>query len=369
MISGQLVASDGRSSTSLAPRGGGGIVELHADADLIEAVLSHYQVDARIEGGLLGPRSVRFHLRVGGRPEATLACIEALMPEIARLLGGRECRLRRRGEAVFLELARDLPPPDAIFFADLKALAGDPGPDTVLLGLAKDGRPLLWRLCSPTVSHMLVYGAPGSGKTVLLQGVGLSLAEAHPPRAWRLTLLDGRGGLGVLAALPHTWGHGGSFEGSIGWLVRLATELERRLEERRRAAAGEPLPRVLVLIDDVAGLLEHGGPTARLALARLLALGPDAGFHVAAATANPEILSLLAPAFPLRLAGSRPGGGELRPGEFCPVEGSEPICFRGPWVTLRDVALAVNRRHRHHARVAARRAGVKSSNAVQVMRS
>lgn len=345
----------GAPPAALSKATGRGMVELHADADQIEAILSHYQVDARIDGGLLAPDVVRFHLRLNGRSEATLACVEALTPEIARVLGRPSCRLRTRGDAVFLELPRLPPPADALLFSDLSALAGDSPADTALLGLTDDGRPLLWRLGNPAVSHMLVYGARGCGKTTLLQALALSLADAQPARRWRLVLLSAGQEWASLAVLPHAWGHSPTGEAAIGWLVRLATELERRLAERQLHPMAEPLPRILLLVDEVASLVALGGVTVRLALARLLAKGPDVGLHVAAATVEADGLGHLGSAFPLRVAARSPGLAQFKPGLFSTVaDGAEPVRFRVAWVSQRDVALTVARWQRRRPRVAAR---------------
>ena len=50
---------------------------------------------------------------------------------------------------------------------------------TTCLGLAEDGRPLLIRLSSPDVGHLLLVGAAGSGKTELMRAMLVSLALTH----------------------------------------------------------------------------------------------------------------------------------------------------------------------------------------------
>ena len=51
---------------------------------------------------------------------------------------------------------------------------------TALWGLVDDSAPLLIRLPSPNLAHILVSGATGSGKTALLQTLSLSLAMRQP---------------------------------------------------------------------------------------------------------------------------------------------------------------------------------------------
>ena len=77
-------------------------------------------------------------------------------------------------------------------------------PITATLGIAEDGTPLLIRVPSPDVAHILVAGTTGSGKTMLLKSMLLSLALSNPaPRPDRhrpgetlsLILVDAQRGL------------------------------------------------------------------------------------------------------------------------------------------------------------------------------
>ena len=80
---------------------------------------------------------------------------------------------------------------------------------TAILGLAEDGSPLLIRLPSPDVAHILVAGTTGSGKTALLQTMILSLAMVNPPpigegRRVSLVLIDPKGcAFSLFEGLPH----------------------------------------------------------------------------------------------------------------------------------------------------------------------
>ena len=61
---------------------------------------------------------------------------------------------------------------------------------TAVLGLSEDGAPLLARLSSPDVGHLLIAGTTGSGKTSLARSILLSLCDRHRPRELGLIVLD-----------------------------------------------------------------------------------------------------------------------------------------------------------------------------------
>ena len=164
--------------------------KLEFQADRIEAVLTMHKVPARVTGGTVTPRWVRFQVlpAVG----AKISKIKGLSEELAAALDAHSCRVSRRGAAVAVEVPRDDPHPVSLLplFRQLEDDDGGVPPVTAVLGLAEDGAPLLIRLPSPDVAHILVAGTTGSGKTVLLQAMILSLAMVNRPRHLVLVLID-----------------------------------------------------------------------------------------------------------------------------------------------------------------------------------
>ena len=73
-----------------------------------------------------------------------------------------------------------------------------------LPGLSDDGAPLLVRLPSPQVAHLLVAGTTGSGKSALMRTIIASLALSHRRSQLGFVLIDPkRRTFGSLAGLPH----------------------------------------------------------------------------------------------------------------------------------------------------------------------
>jgi len=164
--------------------------ELEFQADRIEAVLAVHEVPARVTGGTVVPHWVRFQvLPVVG---AKISKIKGLSEELAAALGVSSCRVSRRGAAVAIEVPRDDPQPVRFTQLHRQLMAssvdgcysdkeGCPQHTTALLGLAEDGAPLLIRLPSPDVGHILISGVEGAGKTTLLCSIITSLALAGDP--------------------------------------------------------------------------------------------------------------------------------------------------------------------------------------------
>ena len=178
-------------------------------------------------------------------------------------------------------------------------------PNCAVLGVDEGGVPLLLRIDSPDVAHILLAGTTGSGKTALMRTLLLSLTMYNHPGQLQLALIDPKGhGLAPLAGLAHLW-RGGPVAADAQEAVAM---LEGLVEEMtRRDASKRSLPRIVVGIDELADLLATGGKPVADALTRLTQRGREAGINVLAATQKPAaalVGGLVKANFPVRLVGS-----------------------------------------------------------------
>jgi S-DNA-T family DNA segregation ATPase FtsK/SpoIIIE len=305
--------------------------KLEFQADRIEMVLQMHKVPARVTGGTVTPRWVRFQVlpAVGAR----ISKIKGLSEELAAALGASNCRVARRGAAVDVEIARDDPQPVRLLPLYGQLDKGEIPPLTAVLGLADDGAPLLIRLPSPDVAHVLVAGTTGSGKTVLLQTMVLSLVMMNGPDELRLMLMDPKGSaLGVFegaAQLTRSVIRGEEAEEALGSVVRL---MEKRGERGGGAA-------VVVVIDELADLLMVGGRGLQRGLTRLLQRGRGVGIHVVAATQKPTAAvlgSLVKGNFPVRLVGRVASASDARVASGWSGTGAERLEGRGDFVAVAE---------------------------------
>ena len=157
--------------------------------------------------------------------------------------------------------------------------------------------------------HGLVAGTTGSGKSELLQTIVASLAVANRPDAMTFVLVDYKGGSAFkdCVALPHTVGMVTDLDAHLveRALVSLTAELTRRehilaaagtkdIEDytRRRMRAGaasglEPLPRLLIVIDEFASMVRDL-PDFVTGLVNIAQRGRSLGIHLILATQRPS---------------------------------------------------------------------------------
>ncbi|MBE9470533.1 MAG: DNA translocase FtsK [Chloroflexi bacterium] len=328
--------------------------KLEFQADRIEAVLSLHKVPARVTGGTVTPRWVRFQVlpAIG----AKISRIKNLSEELAAALDAPSCRVSRRGAAVAVEVPRDDPQPVRLLplFRQLtnqptNQLTNQPTnqppipPVTAILGLAEDGSPLLIRLPSPDVAHILVAGTTGSGKTALLQTMILSLAMVNSPpiggggREVSLVLIDPKGcAFSLFEGLPHL---ARPVIRDMEETTEALQSLVRLMERRGQGDKETGHPHVVIVIDELADLLMVGGKAIQWALTRLTQRGREAGIHIIAATQKPTTAvlgSLVKANFPVRLVGRVTSVEDARTATGWSGTGAERLLGRGDFLAVAE---------------------------------
>ncbi|WP_084673305.1 type VII secretion protein EssC [Paenibacillus sp. HW567] len=139
--------------------------------------------------------------------------------------------------------------------------------------------------------HLLIYGAPASGKTTLLKTMIMSLAMKYDPEYVHFYILDfGTRTLGVFHELPHLGDV--IFPEDEQKLGKLISWLLSQLDERKRkfsqlgisnlvsycAATGEKVPYIVILLDNYTGFAEAYDDHV-LDLAKLVREGGNYGIY------------------------------------------------------------------------------------------
>ena len=159
--------------------------------------------------------------------------------------------------------------------------------------------------------HAVIWGATGSGKSVTLCSMVLSLAEHYSPKELVVVVIDFKGGAGLspLSGLPHVVGSVSDLDADRAsrGLAGLAREMvfrERLLAEHgvgdiSHLPAAVLCPRLVVAVDEAAWLLETF-PAWSSTLSDVVARGRSLGIHVMIATQR--IQGVLGPAVMANIA-------------------------------------------------------------------
>jgi DNA segregation ATPase FtsK/SpoIIIE, S-DNA-T family len=334
---------------------------LELQSDRIEMVLASHKAPARVTGGVVTPRAVQYHLAPALGTKVSK--VQALADELALALGVTNVRVSRQGGSVQLEIPRDdaqtvklLP-----LMSQLSKGRGDDSRPhssnrreyassfaysqktplplyTAALGLCDDGAPLLMRLSSPDVAHVLISGTTGSGKTALCQTMILSLAMTHRRSQLQFVLVDPkRRAFAPFASLPHLLR---PVIGDVAEAVDALGEIVQLMDTRGQgdsAAEYSVTPRIVIVLDELADLMQVGGQALAEPLTRLAQRGREAGIHVIACTQKPssQVMGTLIRAnFPARLVGKVVSPEDARVAAGIGGTGAEKLAGRGDFIAV-----------------------------------
>lgn len=174
---------------------------------------------------------------------------------------------------------------------------------TLILGRDVAGNPMFADLAR--MPHLLVAGATGTGKTICLNAIILSLLYQNSPDILKLILIDPkRVEFPVYNDLPHLLTpvifDAQKSVNAFRWLI---TEMERRFDilsqERARDIAGyneimgregrEPLPYIVLIVDELADLMMARGRDVEASIVRLAQMARAVGIHLILATQRPSV--------------------------------------------------------------------------------
>jgi S-DNA-T family DNA segregation ATPase FtsK/SpoIIIE len=302
---------------------------LEYQAERIEMVLASHKVASHVCGGTVTPRFVRFELVpvVGTK----VSRVKGLAEEIAMALGTASCRVFRQNGRINVEVPRETP--RTVRLLSLCRRLAEVPPCTAVLGLDEEGTPILLRLPSADVAHVLIAGRTGSGKTELARGMIASLAMYNRLGEVQLVLIDPKGrGFTPFASLPHLLcPMVEDVEGALEVLKRLVGEMERRDGEKVTQ------PQVVVFIDELADLMMVGGKEMEHQLTRLLQRGRGAGIHLVACVQKPTVAvigSLVKSNFPVRIVGSVVSAEDAKVASGLAGTGAERLLGRGDFLVV-----------------------------------
>ena len=260
--------------------------QLELQSRQIERVFSTHQVSARVAGGQVETRSIRFDLQ--SHLETGLHRLRELKHDLLSVLGVADVSLGKDAQGYWrLDIQRPHEPPVALL--DLLPLLPELPESTAVLGMDEEGAPLLLPFSDPDITHALLIGAEGAGKTALLRSMAVSLAMTNRQSKLQLLIIDpDRQGannrqLAPLMFLPHLLSQviHEPVE-AIETVQALADEMYHRIRLQTVQ------PTIVVLIDNVETFFNAKSEPFMKAITELLQRGAEAGIHLVLSTAETE---------------------------------------------------------------------------------
>ena len=290
--------------------GGKGFVAEHSElaqetAAALQSALAEFRVDAQVVDWVEGPTFTTYRLRPG--TGVKVSRISALENDIARILAAPSVRIYSPvagtsyvGVAVATNRRREVAIGDV-----LPCVTG--GPLDFAVGLDAGGKPVHADLGK--LPHLLIAGTTGSGKSVTVNSIILSMLMRDTPEELRLIIVDPKQvEFSEYAGIPHlampVVTDPRQAAAALQWAV---TEMDRRyrvfsnLGVRDLASYNSlvtriaeeetnltTLPCVVVVIDELADLMMVAKKDVEASIVRVAQLGRAAGIHLVIATQTPR---------------------------------------------------------------------------------
>jgi S-DNA-T family DNA segregation ATPase FtsK/SpoIIIE len=177
-----------------------------------------------------------------------------------------------------------------------------PSPLYFVLGRDVSGNPVFADLAK--MPHLLVCGATGTGKTLFLNSLILSLVYRNSPKILKFILVDPkRVEFPIYSDLPHNLTNViFDVQKTINALRWLVEEMERRFDVLAKFKTRDifsfnkislekkipPMPYILLIIDELADLMAARGREIEAAIVRLAQMARAVGIHLVLATQRPS---------------------------------------------------------------------------------
>jgi S-DNA-T family DNA segregation ATPase FtsK/SpoIIIE len=290
------------------------------NAAIIMSKLASFNIPSKVTRWNAGPVVTQYEVEPD--PSIKVSRIEALADDLAMALAARTIRIEAPipGRQV---VGLEIPNMDFNVVAIRQILehpdvSGNPSPIAFALGRDVAGHPRAADLAK--MPHLLIAGATGSGKSVMVNALITSLLMRATPDDVRLILVDPkRVELADYNGMPHL-------------LVPVITEADRaiaalkwavaQMELRYRKFAGatarniasynetradpaDRLPYIVIIVDELADLMMRKGQTVEDPIVRLAQKARATGIHLVLATQRPSVnvvTGLIKANFPSRIA-------------------------------------------------------------------
>ncbi len=352
--------------------------QLEERAALLENTLQNFHVDARVINVTQGSSVTRYEIQpaLGVKVNS----ITKLADDIALNMRAKSIRIEAPipgKAAVGIEVENEKPAMVCIReLIDSKEFRDASSKISFVVGKDISGKNVIANL--KDMPHLLIAGATGSGKSVCINAIITSLLYKASPDEVRLILIDPKVvELGNYNGIPHLLipvvTDPKKAASALNWAVNEMTQRYKLFAEkgvkdldsynelmRANQEMEKVLPKVVIIIDELADLMMAAPSQVEDSICRLAQLARAAGMHLIVATQRPSVdivTGLIKANIPSRIAFSVSsqfdsrtildvGGAEKLLGKgdmlYSPVGENKPLRIQGPYISDSEISNVIN---------------------------
>ena len=274
--------------------------------DLIEK-LKLFKIDGDVVRTYTGPLVTTFEFKPA--PHVKVSKILGLQDDLAMALSAETIRIQAPipgRDVVGIEIPNESA--DIIYLREIlesELFQNSKSPLTIALGKDIVGKPFITDI--KKLPHLLIAGTTGSGKSVGINAMILSLLYKNDPEHLKLMMIDPKMlEFSIYDEIPHLITPVITEpKKAIAALANMVGEMERRYrlmadkktknidnynEKVKKDGSGdEPMPFIVIIIDELADLMMNGGKEVETSIARLAQKSRACGIHLIVATQRPSV--------------------------------------------------------------------------------
>lgn len=275
--------------------------------DVLNSTLSAFNVDGEVVDYTVGPTVTQFQVSLG--PGVRVNKITNLQDDLKLALAAKDIRIEAPipGQSTVGIEIPDLKSRPVMLSEVLRSdvFQNSLSPLTVALGVDLFGKPQVTDLRS--MPHGLIAGATGSGKSVFINSLLMSIMYKATPQEVKLILIDPKAvEMAPYNGIPHLLSpvvsEPQAAAAALKWAVnemeeryqKLAAGGARNIEQfnEKAVASGHPeqkMPYIVIIIDELADLMMVAASEVQDYIARITQKARAAGLHLLVATQRPSV--------------------------------------------------------------------------------
>ncbi|ANB62130.1 DNA translocase FtsK [Anoxybacteroides amylolyticum] len=328
---------------------------LHEQRKRLDETFQNFHIGAKVVGVTQGPTVTRFEVQPA--PGVKVSKITSLADDIKLSLAAKDVRMEAPipgKSTIGIEVPNVNSRP--VFLREVlqsEAFRRNSSPLSVALGLDLSGAPIVTDI--KKMPHGLIAGATGSGKSVCINAMLVSLLYKAAPHEVKLLLIDPKMvELAPYNHIPHLVSpvitDAKAATGALKWAVE---EMERRYElfvhmgvrdiekynelVKKEGAQEQHLPYIVIIIDELADLMMIAPADVEEAICRIAQKARACGIHLLVATQRPSvdvITGLIKANIPTRIAFSVSSQVDSR--TIIDTNGAEKLLGKGDMLFLEN---------------------------------
>jgi S-DNA-T family DNA segregation ATPase FtsK/SpoIIIE len=271
-------------------------------ARILIDTLASFRIGATVTNIAVGPALTRIEIQPA--PGTRISRITALQNDITMALAAPRLRMEAPipgKNAIGIEIPNK--GSTLVVLRDIlesKEFRNSASPVTMAFGREASGKIIVADLTR--MPHMLIAGATGSGKSVCINDIIVSMVYKSSPQDVRFILIDPKMVEMVMyGSLPHLLipvvTDPKKAAGAMRWAVKEMTDRYKTFSEQNarnldrfneRANPEDKLPRIVIIIDELADLMMVAPDEVEDSIRRIAQLGRAAGIHLILATQRPD---------------------------------------------------------------------------------